>query len=551
MNLVGGYDSSDDDADEAQQQQPTALGLPKGKGIARPFLTPLSALPATATATSKQQQQQQRAEDANEMKKRKSSKSKKKKTTTSGKKRKKSKTVNALVLSPEIQAALARGDTLGDSDSDDDDAPDKKPPKIVRRPAGSDPNDLLSLLPQPSTAASAGDILLKNQKKRQEAKAAKSKPAPAGTSTPEGAASTAAAAAAAAEAAAEGSGGGSTSRTTAKPTTTGRAGSGGNNSGDLGDDADQESDSDDDGDDLLAGMHARSAAAGPAASDSQARTSSLFTLPSRARPPPGAAAAGVPLPAEETEAVGAVPPTRDHTAVRGGGGYFEGGAQDHGSVGQKWGATGEGHSATSLHGGYGGAATEAGVSQHASYEVAPGQHTLDSCVPRAIFPLPPMRHQQQQAPYYQPAAAQAAARFGGAAEQGAGGGHAAEVGEAGGKATRRKGRDMERALTRGDLGALGSELPVMDLHQGSNEYNPLRTKPITAAMKQDQKHIESHVYDPSTGKTVKTLEPTSTQKRKHQINQLAVQAASMERDLMERSGASRLTKAQTHAKYGW
>lgn len=49
----------------------------------------------------------------------------------------------------------------------------------------------------------------------------------------------------------------------------------------------------------------------------------------------------------------------------------------------------------------------------------------------------------------------------------------------------------------------------------------------------------------------KTLEPTSTQKRKHQINQLAVQAASMERDLMERSGASRLTKAQTHAKYGW
>lgn len=86
------------------------------------------------------------------------------------------------------------------------------------------------------------------------------------------------------------------------------------------------------------------------------------------------------------------------------------------------------------------------------------KHTLDSCVPRAIFPLPPMRHQQQQAPYYQPAAAQAAARFGGAAEQGAGGGHAAEVREAGGKATRRKGRDMERALARGDLGALGSEV---------------------------------------------------------------------------------------------
>ena len=42
----------------------------------------------------------------------------------------------------------------------------------------------------------------------------------------------------------------------------------------------------------------------------------------------------------------------------------------------------------------------------------------------------------------------------------------------------------------------------MDLHQGSNEYTPLRSKPITAAMKQEQKHIESSVYDPRTGKTV-------------------------------------------------
>lgn len=45
------------------------------------------------------------------------------------------------------------------------------------------------------------------------------------------------------------------------------------------------------------------------------------------------------------------------------------------------------------------------------------------------------------------------------------------------------------------------QTPVMDLHQGSNEFNPLRTKPITAAMKQDQKHIEGSVYDPHTGTT--------------------------------------------------
>ncbi|CAM9309297.1 unnamed protein product [Ascophyllum nodosum] len=121
----------------------------------------------------------------------------------------------------------------------------------------------------------------------------------------------------------------------------------------------------------------------------------------------------------------------------------------------------------------------------------------------------------------------------------------------GGKASKRKGRDMERALARGDLGALGKETPVMDLRQGDNEYNPLRTKPTTAAMKPEQKHIEASVYDPRTGTTKKTLEPTSLQKRKHQINQLAAQAAGMERELMERSGASRLTKAQTRSKYGW
>lgn len=46
------------------------------------------------------------------------------------------------------------------------------------------------------------------------------------------------------------------------------------------------------------------------------------------------------------------------------------------------------------------------------------------------------------------------------------------------------------------------QLPVMDLHQGSNEFNPLRTKPMTAAMKEDQKHIEGSVYDPRTGTTV-------------------------------------------------
>lgn len=80
---------------------------------------------------------------------------------------------------------------------------------------------------------------------------------------------------------------------------------------------------------------------------------------------------------------------------------------------------------------------------------------FSKCACLVIF-LPPM--QQQQAPFHHPGAAQAAAAsFGGAAQHGAGG-YAAEVWEAGGKATRRKGRDMERALARGDLGALGNEV---------------------------------------------------------------------------------------------
>lgn len=45
----------------------------------------------------------------------------------------------------------------------------------------------------------------------------------------------------------------------------------------------------------------------------------------------------------------------------------------------------------------------------------------------------------------------------------------------------------------------------MDLHQGINDFNPLRAKPLTAAMQHEKKHIEGSVYDPSTGKTVVSL----------------------------------------------
>ncbi len=46
-------------------------------------------------------------------------------------------------------------------------------------------------------------------------------------------------------------------------------------------------------------------------------------------------------------------------------------------------------------------------------------------------------------------------------------------------------------------------------------------------------------------------EGTNLQRRKHQINTLAAQAKTMERELLENAGRGKLTKAQTQAKYGW
>ncbi|CAM9513589.1 unnamed protein product [Choristocarpus tenellus] len=120
-----------------------------------------------------------------------------------------------------------------------------------------------------------------------------------------------------------------------------------------------------------------------------------------------------------------------------------------------------------------------------------------------------------------------------------------------GKAGRRRDRDMERALAMGNLGALGDKVPTKSLQQGSNDYNPLRQGPMPTVVQRESVNIESSVYNPTTGKIMTTSAPTSTQKRKHQINQLAFQAANRERELMEMRGASSLTKSQTQAKYGW
>lgn len=159
MNLVGGYESSEDENDGHTQDPKVSTVIPRASAspprrddLRAPKIS--SAIPVKIGDGAKPSKRKAKSGG---------------KQSKSSKKKKGKKTVNALVLSPEIQAALARGDRLGDSDSDD--ATDKKPQKIMS-PPGSNPNDLLSLLPQASTAANADAILLKAQQRRQEASAA-------------------------------------------------------------------------------------------------------------------------------------------------------------------------------------------------------------------------------------------------------------------------------------------------------------------------------------------------------------------------------------------
>ena len=282
MNLVGGYDSSDDDDEQRppQPQQHKSVSSPitagataaaataagdqqragahnkaKGKGKAPPDVSP------TPAASKHRHDRKKRKGEPGAT----NAKEKKKK-----KKTKKFKVVNALVLSPEIQAALARGDALGDSDSDE--APERKPPK-VSRPAGSNPNDLLSLLPKPSTVASADDILLKSRQKRRDAAAAK-KTAKSGAGSKEKEAKTTSGATMVAHA----------STLTSDAADCAAAAE----EEEEGEEQEQESESDEGGDDLLASIRAKSATSGAGSSSS----TPLFTLPSRAKPPPAAGAVG-------------------------------------------------------------------------------------------------------------------------------------------------------------------------------------------------------------------------------------------------------------------
>ena len=63
--------------------------------------------------------------------------------------------------------------------------------------------------------------------------------------------------------------------------------------------------------------------------------------------------------------------------------------------------------------------------------------------------------------------------------------------------------------------------------------------------------IAAAFYNTKTGETRTTTKVTKTQRRKHQINSLAIAAAERELDLLERKGKANRTKHETNARYGW
>ena len=63
--------------------------------------------------------------------------------------------------------------------------------------------------------------------------------------------------------------------------------------------------------------------------------------------------------------------------------------------------------------------------------------------------------------------------------------------------------------------------------------------------------IAAQFYNTKTGATTTSTKATKTQRRKHQINSLAISAAERELELLDKKGKSNKTKHETNARYGW
>jgi hypothetical protein len=115
--------------------------------------------------------------------------------------------------------------------------------------------------------------------------------------------------------------------------------------------------------------------------------------------------------------------------------------------------------------------------------------------------------------------------------------------EADAKPSRKRERELQQALYSGDVSVIDNNVNIVNVSAATTHH--------WDSMKyMDQQKREAEV-NKMYGLTGSVAIPTKVQNRKHQINSLAVQAASAELDLLEARTQRSKTKSQTQAKYGW
>eukprot|EP01083_Nonionella_stella_P049365 131586_1 len=91
-----------------------------------------------------------------------------------------------------------------------------------------------------------------------------------------------------------------------------------------------------------------------------------------------------------------------------------------------------------------------------------------------------------------------------------------------------------------------------DLLHNENGQKPwLPTFEMDDITREDIKIIPTNSFNPETGKVERVKKYTKIQRRKHQINTLAIEAQEKALQLAMRRSSSYKTKAETQAKYGW
>lgn len=113
---------------------------------------------------------------------------------------------------------------------------------------------------------------------------------------------------------------------------------------------------------------------------------------------------------------------------------------------------------------------------------------------------------------------------------------------------RRKRRALEHALMDGDMSAIDEAgVAVADVAPRVDS----RTLEELADASHTAPGVAASFYNPKTGTDTTMPRPSKLQRRRHQINSLAVTAAERERDILQRKSSAMQIKHQTQSRYGW